>query len=94
VVPPFPVEQRFVERIGDYEFSNYIEWCSIAYAFTVIGAPALSIPCGFTANGLPVGLQMAAAPRQEADLLAAAMLFEDMAGLAGQLPIEPRGAST
>jgi len=94
VVPPFPVEQRFVERIGDYEFSNYIEWCSIAYAFTVIGAPALSIPCGFTANGLPVGLQMAAAPRQEAGLLAAAMLFEDMAGLAGQLPIEPREAST
>ena len=94
VVAPFPVEQRFVERIGDYEFSNYIEWCSIAYAFTVIGAPALSIPCGFTANGLPVGLQLAAAPRQEAGLLAAAMLFEDMAGLAGQLPIEPRGAST
>jgi hypothetical protein len=37
---------------------------------------------------------MAAAPRQEAGLLAAAMLFEDMAGLAGQLPIEPRGTST
>ena len=91
VVPPYPVEQRFVERLGDYEFSNYIEWCSIAYAITIIGAPALSVPCGFTASGLPVGLQMASQPGTEAHLLGAAMLFEDAAGLSGQLPIEPRG---
>ena len=91
VVPPYPVEQRFVERLGDHEFSNYIEWCSIAYAITIIGAPALSVPCGFTASGLPVGLQMASQPGSEAHLLGAAMLFEDAAGLSGQLPIEPRG---
>ena len=91
VVPPYPVEQRFVERLGDHEFSNYIEWCSIAYAITIIGAPALSVPCGFTASGLPVGLQMASQPGNEAELLGAAMLFEDAVGLSGQLPIEPRG---
>jgi amidase len=91
VVPPYPAEQRFVERLGDHEFSNYIEWCSIAYAITIIGAPALSVPCGFTASGLPVGLQMASQPGTEAHLLGAAMLFEDAAGLSGQLPIEPRG---
>ncbi len=90
VVPPYPVEQRFVERIGDYQFSNYIEWCSIAYAFTVIGAPALSIPCGFTQSGLPVGLQIVAAPRQEARLLSAALAFEELAGICTQLPINPR----
>jgi amidase len=90
VVPPYPVEQRFVERIGDYTFSNYIEWCSIAYAFTIIGAPALSIPCGFTQSGLPVGLQIAAAPRQEARLLSAALAFEELAGICTQLPIDPR----
>ncbi len=90
VVPPYPVEQRFVERIGDYKFSNYIEWCSIAYAFTIIGAPALSIPCGFTQSGLPVGLQIVAAPRQEARLLSAALAFEELAGICTQLPIDPR----
>jgi amidase len=90
VVPPYPIEQRFVERLGDHEFSNYIEWCSIAYAITIIGAPALSVPCGFTASGLPVGLQMASQPGAEADLLGAAMLFEDAAGLSGQLPIDPK----
>ena len=90
VVPPYPVEQRYVERLGKHEFSNYIEWCSIAYAFTVIGAPALSIPCGFTQSGLPVGLQIVAAPRQEARLLSAALAFEELAGICTQLPIDPR----
>ncbi|MAF06349.1 MAG: amidase [Acidiferrobacteraceae bacterium] len=90
VVPPYPVEQRFVERIGDHKFSNYIEWCSITYAFSVIGAPAISIPCGFTQKGLPVGLQIAAPVRQEARLLSAACTFENLLRLSEQLPIDPR----
>ena len=68
---------------------NYIEWCSIAYAITVIGAPAVSVPCGFTASGLPVGLQIAASPLSEGSLLSAAMLFEDTAELSPKIPIDP-----
>ena len=89
IVPPFPVEQRYVERLGEHEFSNYIEWCSIAYAITVIGAPAVSIPCGFTSAGLPVGLQIAAAPLNEGPLLSAALLFEEAVDLTSGLPIDP-----
>ena len=90
IVPPYPVEQRFVEHVGEYQFSNYIEWCSIAYAFTVVGAPAISIPCGFTSTGLPVGLQIVAPPRQEAMLLSAAHALEEVLNLSHQLPIEPK----
>ena len=90
VVPPYPVEQRFVQRVGDHEFSNYIEWCSIAYAFTVLGAPAMSVPCGFTQSGLPVGLQIAAPVREEARLLAAASALENLLRLSDALPIDPR----
>ena len=90
IVPPYPVEQRFVQRVGDHEFSNYIEWCSIAYAFTVLGAPALSVPCGFTQSGLPVGLQIAAPLREETRLLAAASALENLLRLSDALPIDPR----
>jgi amidase len=89
IVPPYPVEQRFVERLGEHEFSNYIEWCSIAYAITVIGAPAISVPCGFTESGLPVGLQIAAAPLNEGTVLSAALLLEEAVELTSRVPIEP-----
>ena len=89
IVPPFPAEKRFVDRIGDYTFSNYIEWCSIAYAFTIVGSPALSMPCDVTNEGLPIGIQIASNPRNEAALLGAAMMLEDAVSLQKNPPIDP-----
>ena len=90
IVPPYPVEQRHVDRIGDHVFSNYFEWLTIAYAITLTGHPAMSVPAGFTRSGLPVGLQIVGKPRGEADLLAAASLYEQTGGLAGRVPVDPR----
>jgi amidase len=90
IVSPFPVEQRFVESVNGVKFDNYVGWLSIAYAFTLVGCPAISVPCGFTREGLPVGLQIAARPRGEAVLLAAAKAIEDVLGLRGTVPIDPR----
>ena len=69
IVPPFPVEQRFLAELNGHRFPSYIDWVAIAYAITLTGCPALSLPCGFTAAGLPVGLQMVGKPRGEAGLL-------------------------
>ena len=44
--------------------------------FNLTGLPALSLPCGFTKQGLPIGLQLVAAPCAEAKLLRAAYAFE------------------
>ncbi|MEM7407447.1 MAG: amidase family protein [Pseudomonadota bacterium] len=90
IVPPYPVEERFVARCGDVEFSNYIEWCTIAYAITLTSCPAISVPAGFTAAGLPVGLQIVGKPRGEADLLSAAALYEAANPMADPVPITPR----
>ena len=65
-----------------------------AYAITVACGTALSLPCGFTRENLPVGLQIAGPPRSEARILAAAKGLEDILGLKGITPIEPRISAT
>jgi len=92
IVAPFPVENRYVAECAGQKFDNYVEWLGIVYAITLACCPALSLPCGFTASGLPVGLQMVAAPRGEAQLLAGARVLEDILGLRGTTPIDPRPA--
>jgi amidase len=92
IVPPFPIGERYVESCNGHRFNNYVEWLAIVYAITLAGAPALSLPCGFTRAGLPVGLQMVGRVHGEARLLAGAKLMEDILGLATARPIDPRGA--
>ena len=92
IVAPFPLENRYVAECAGKKFDNYVEWLGIVYAITLACCPALSLPCGFTASGLPVGLQMVAAPRGEAQLLAGAKVLEDILGLRGTTPIDPRAA--
>jgi amidase len=92
IVAPFPVENRYVAECAGKKFDNYVEWLAIVYAITLVCCPALSLPCGFTMAGLPVGLQMVVAPRGEAQLLAGARVLEDMLGLRGATPIDPRPA--
>ena len=90
IVAAFPVEQRYLAECAGQKFDNYIEWMAIASAITLAGCPALSLPCGFTAEGLPVGLQVVAPPRAEARVLSGAKLLEDLLGLKSSTPIEPR----
>ena len=93
IVAPFPVGQRYVEEVNGVRFDNYVHWLSIAYAFTLVGCPAISIPCGFTKVGLPVGLQIAARPRGEHLLFSAAKALEEVLGLRTSVPIDPRPGS-
>ena len=89
IVPPFPVEQRYVERCGDHVFENYVDWLAIAYVPTTLSLPALSVPCG-TVDGLPVGLQILGPPRGEAAVLAAGRRLEEVLALEWPLPMNPR----
>ena len=91
IVAPFPVEDRYVAECAGRKFDNYVEWLAIAYAITLVCCPALSLPCGFTRENLPVGLQIVGPPRAEARVLAGAKALEDILGLKGKTPIDPRG---
>ena len=88
IVPPYPVEERYVRTCNGHEFETYIDWLAIAYAITMVSLPAISLPCGFTTSGLPVGLQMVAGRRNEEDLFGFAGLLEDSLALK-HLPVNP-----
>ncbi len=75
-VRPFPVEQAYPTAIAGVPLADYTQWFHLTYAITVTGLPALSLPVGFTADGLPVGLQIVGRHRDEAGVLRAAAALE------------------
>jgi amidase len=88
-VPPFPVEQRFPTQIAGENLTTYIDWMFLTFVLTLTGCPVISVPCGLTEDGLPVGLQIMARSRADHALLQAAALLEQEIGLAQQVPREP-----
>jgi len=89
-VPPFPMEQRYVETIAGQPTETYIDWIAITFAVTMTSCPALSLPAGFTSSGLPIAVQVIGRPRGEAELLRACHRMEEVLGLASQVPMNPR----
>jgi amidase len=85
-VPPFPVEQAWPTEINGKHADNYTQWFFLTYAITLTGLPVISVPCGFTASGLPVGLQIVGRRRQEAAVLRAAAAFEAAAPWRDRIP--------
>jgi len=89
-VAPFPVQERYVSKIAGRELPTYLDWLILGYAVTVTGCPAISIPCGFTSAGLPVGLQIIARPYAEASLLSVAAWCEGVLRCRMKRPIDPK----
>jgi amidase len=85
-VLPFPVEQPYPTAINGKPLDHYIQWAFLTYAITLTGLPVISVPCGFTRDGLPVGLQIVGRRRQEAAVLRAAAAFEAAAPWADRIP--------
>jgi amidase len=75
-VPPFPIEQPHVTEVNGRPVGKAMQRSYLTYAISVLGLPAISIPCGFTSAGLPVGLQIVGPRRGEAAVLRAAAAFE------------------
>ncbi len=82
-VPPFPVEVEYPTEIAGVRMDTYIDWMKSCYFITITGHPAISVPCGFTPGGLPVGLQIVGRYRDEFGVLQLAKAFET-ATLAGR----------
>lgn len=80
-VAPFDVNQPYVTEIEGVRMNSYIDWMKSCYFISILETPAISVPCGFTPEGLPVGLQIVGRHRAEFSVLQLAHAFEQAAGI-------------
>ncbi len=73
---PVPAFRAGVNVPPELPDRNVVSWVYYTYPFNLTGNPAASIPCGFTTDGLPVGLQVVAGTNREADVLRLSAAFE------------------
>ena len=85
-VPPFPLEQEYVSEINGMKMNTYLDWMRSCYYITVTGQPAISVPSGFTNDGLPVGLQLVGRPQDDLGVLQLAYAFEKATGFYKKVP--------
>jgi amidase len=85
-VAPFPVDIDWVREINGFKMGSYIDWMATCYAITLTGLPAISVPCGFTSDGLPIGLQIVGRHQRDFDVLQLAFAFEQATQYGGIRP--------
>ena len=85
-VPPFAVEQPYVTEINGTKMGSYIDWMRSCYFISTVGSPALSVPAGFTPEGLPVGIQIVGRHRDDWGVLQMGHAFEGATGVGKRAP--------
>lgn len=78
-VMQFPVETEYPTEINGKKMRSYLEWMEVVYAISLTGLPAISVPCAFSANGLPIGLQIVGRRSNDLGVLQLAHAFEKAA---------------
>jgi amidase len=85
-VPPYDATQPYVTEIAGVALPTYIDWMRACSDITVTGLPAISVPCGFTEDGLPVGVQIVGRHQDEWGVLQLAHAFEQATGFGKRRP--------
>lgn len=79
-VPPFDVTTLYITEINGVAMETYIDWMRSCYFVSILGLPAISVPCGFTSDGLPVGVQIVGRRHADRAVLQLAHAFEQATG--------------
>jgi len=77
-VVPFDLSQPYVTQINGEALPTYLDWMKSCYQISVTGLPAISVPAGFTSDGLPVGLQIVGRPYDDLGVMQLAHAFEQV----------------
>jgi amidase len=85
-VPPFDARLDWPREIDGVKMETYLDWMKSAYWITSTFCPAISVPAGFTPDGLPVGIQLVGRYRDDLGVLQLAHAFEQMTGFGKTRP--------
>ena len=91
-VPPFNSKEKWVKKIENTTYSNYVSWLMIAASISLTGCPSLALATSFSNNGAPFGIQIIAAPHEEEKLLKFAKTIEESINIADLVPIDAKDA--
>ncbi len=85
--PPFDGELEYPTVVAGVPQETYLDWMRSAYFVSATASPAISVPAGFTPDGLPVGLQIVGAHRAELTVLRLAHAFEQATRVGERRPV-------
>lgn len=85
-VVPFDVDIEYPPQVAGVPTTTYLDWMESCWSITVMGAPAISVPCGFTEEGLPIGVQIVGRPGDDLGVLRLAHAFERVTGVGDRRP--------
>lgn len=88
-VPPFDASIHWPTEVEGVTMQHYIAWMKSAYWITTTFRPAISVPAGFTSDGLPVGVQIVGRYRDDLGVLQLAHAFETATGVGKRRPLMP-----
>jgi amidase len=91
-VPPFDATIDWPRQIDGVDMEHYVAWMKSAYWISVTFRPAISVPAGFTSEGLPVGIQIVGRYRDDSGVLQIGHAFEQATGFGRMHPEEPAQA--
>ena len=91
-VPPFPVGEEWVREVEGRNLGRYTDWMRSCSRLTVPGGPSISIPAGWSAEGLPIGIQLSGARNRDRRLLEVAAAAEEVLGTGPRPPLEALAA--
>ncbi|HWH79392.1 MAG TPA: amidase family protein, partial [Candidatus Binatus sp.] len=85
-LPPFDAKLDWPHEIDGVKMATYLDWMKSAYLITSTFCPAISVPAGFTDDGLPVGIQIVGRYRDDLGVLQLAHAFEQATGFGQRRP--------
>jgi amidase len=85
-VLPFDANTRYPSEIAGVKMENYIAWMKSTYYISIVGNPAMSVPCAFSESGLPIGIQIVGRHNDDWGVLQLGYAFEQATNIGERRP--------